>query len=282
MNRTILVTGSTDGLGRQVALRIAKHGDRPVVHGRSRDRLAATAEQIKARTGIEPATVLADFSSLDAVDSVVDQLREQLDHLDVLINNAGIGTGAPEGRHRSESADGYELRWAVNYLAPFLLTLRALPLLRAGSAPRIVNVASDGQAPVDFNNLMLTRNYSGEQAYCQSKLALIAFGFSLADQLSDITVTSLHPGSFMPTKIVVEDGRAVVDDLEGGIDAVYRLATDAGFAGVTGQYFERLQPTKALAVAYDAPFRRQLWNTSLALLAQAGHPLDGAVAGCLS
>lgn len=168
-------------------------------------------------------------------------------------------------RHRSTSADGYELRLAVNYLAPFDLTLRLLPLLQAGSPSRIVNVASDGQSPIRFNDLMLTEDYSGEQAYCQSKLALVAFGFSLARVLDGVTVNSLHPGSYMPTKMVLADGADVVQDLEGGVDAVCELATDDRFAGVSGRYFERVQDSRAHEAAYDLGVQDCLWDVSLKL-----------------
>lgn len=263
-SRTLLVTGSTDGLGLAVATRAAEQGHAVILHGRSAERVETAAERIETRTGSRPASVIADFGRLKEVASIPDQLAGLTDHLDTVVNNAGIGTGEPDGRHRSESADGYELRLAVNYLAPFSLTLRLLPMLERSTDPRIVNVASDGQAEVDFDNLMLTRDYSGLQAYCQSKLALVAFGFTLANRTA-VTVNSLHPGSFMPTKIVLDDGAAVVDDLEGGVDAIFRLATDPAYAGVTGRYFERLRESRPLEQAYDADFRDRLWRTSVEL-----------------
>lgn len=262
--RNILVTGSTDGLGLAVATRAVVLGHTVFLHGRSAQRVEAAADRIEEHTGSRPTGVIADFSRLAEVASIPDQLAELTDHLDTVINNAGIGTGEPDGRHRSESADGYELRLAVNYLAPFSLTLRLLPMLERGTDPRIVNVASDGQAEVDFDNLMLTRDYSGLQAYCQSKLALVAFGFTLAAKTA-ATVNSLHPGSFMPTKIVLDDGAAVVDDLEGGVAAIFGLATDPAYAGVTGRYFERLRESRPLAQAYDSAFRDRLWRTSVEL-----------------
>lgn len=270
MPRTILITGSTDGLGRGVALRAAQAGDRVILHGRSRERVEAARQLVESVSGVRPDGVVGDFADLHQVASVADQVAVLTDSIDVLISNAGIGTGYPEGRQRSESADGYELRWAVNYLAPFLLTLRLLPLVRSSQGKRVVLVASDGQAPIDFDNLMLTHDYSGEQAYCQSKLALVAFGFSLAERVPDVTVTSMHPGSFMATKIVVDDGAAVVDDLDGGIDALYRLALAPEFDGVTSQYFERNRRARALDPAYDPAMRAQLWEVSTALVQGVG------------
>lgn len=265
MARTILITGGTDGLGLGVARQLAAQGNRVIIHGRRSDRLQQVADQIAAETGNRPETVLADLSSLEQVRTLPDQVAAITDSLQGLINNAGIGTGEPDGRHRSESAEGHELRLAVNYLAPFDLTLRLLPLLQAGSPSRIVNVASDGQEPIRFDDLMLTDDYSGYQAYCQSKLALVAFGLSLAPSLDGVTVNSLHPGSYMPTKIVLDDGADVVQDLQGGIDAVCALTTDEQFDGVTGRYFERVEESRAHEAAYVADTQQRLWKISLDL-----------------
>ena len=265
MQRNILITGATDGLGLAVAHKLAGAGNRVILHGRRAERLQQVADEIIAETGTRPDTVTVDLSSLEQVRGLASQVDELTDSLQVLINNAGIGTGEPDGRHRSTSADGYELRLAVNYLAPFDLTLLLLPLLQAGSPSRIVNVASDGQSPIRFDDLMLTEDYSGEQAYCQSKLALVAFGFSLARVLDGVTVNSLHPGSYMPTKMVLADGADVVQDLEGGVDAVCELATGDRFAGITGRYFDRVQESRAHEAAYDLGVQDRLWGVSLEL-----------------
>ena len=125
----------------------------------------------------------------------------------MLINNAGIGSGRPDGTTRQESRDGHELRLAVNHLAGFLLTLRLLPLLRRSKPARVVHVASLGQAPMDFDDPMLERVYSGSRAYGQSKLAQITAGFELAERLdpAEVTVTSLHPSTYMLMKMVLEE-----------------------------------------------------------------------------
>lgn len=261
-SKTILITGSTDGLGRGVALSGAAAGHSVIIHGRSPERVATTIDDIERETGNRPRGVIGDFASLADVASVAAQVRELTDSLDVLVSNAGIGTGYPEGRERSESVDELELRWAVNYLAPFVLVRGLLPLLEAGTDPRVVLVASDGQAAIDFDNVMLERDYSGEQAYCQSKLALVAFGFDLAESEPNIVTVSMHPGSFMATKIVVTDGRDVVDDLQGGIDAVIALALAPEFAAASGTYFERTTPARALDPAYDAQMRKRLRELS--------------------
>ena len=170
-NRTVLVTGATDGLGRGVANRLAADGATVLLHGRDGHRLDDVATQIAETTGIRPPTLRAELADLEQVRNLAAQVREATDTLDVLVNNAGIGSGLPESRARQTSADGHELRFAVNYLAGFLLTLELLPLLQASTPARVVNVASLGQSALDFDDLMLEQRYDGSQAYGQSKLA---------------------------------------------------------------------------------------------------------------
>src|SRR5439155_23773043 len=146
------------------------------------------------------------------------RVESEWDRLEVLVNNAGIGTNLPGDGHRMESQDGHELRFAVNYLAPFLLTRLLQPLLVRSAPARIVNVSSAGQAPIDFDDVMLERGYDGVQAYCQSKLALVMFTFDVAEELreSGVTANCLHPGTYMPTKMVLAAGVTPQDSLERG------------------------------------------------------------------
>jgi NAD(P)-dependent dehydrogenase (short-subunit alcohol dehydrogenase family) len=190
-----LVTGATDGLGRGVAERLAADGAALHIHGRDPARLAAAAAEIEATTGSGPVrTHLADLASLEQVRTLADEVAGSTEELHLLVNNAGIGSGRPELTTRQESADGIELRFAVNYLAGFVLTLRLLPLLRRSAPARIVNVASIGQAPLDFDDPMLERGYDGFQAYARSKLAQVTWTFELADRLGgrELTVNALH------------------------------------------------------------------------------------------
>jgi NAD(P)-dependent dehydrogenase (short-subunit alcohol dehydrogenase family) len=260
---TVLITGATDGLGRALASRLAGDGVRLVLHGRDEGRLAAVAAEV----GSGARTVLADLSSLEQVRRLAAEVRDGTDRLDVLVNNAGIGSGLPAGRERQTSADGYELRFAVNYLAGFLLTLELLPLLRASAPARVVHVGSLGQAPIDFADLMLERGYSGSRAYGQSKLAQIVSGFELAGRLlpTEVAVNSLHPGTFMPTKMVLEERGASVDSLETGVRSTRRLAVDPDLAGVTGRFFDRTREARAHEQAYDPAVRAELWRRSLEL-----------------
>jgi NAD(P)-dependent dehydrogenase (short-subunit alcohol dehydrogenase family) len=268
----ILITGATDGLGLALAHRLAADGATLILHGRDQRRLDRAADDIGgAREADRPRTVLADLADLAQVRRLAADVRQATDRLDVLVSNAGIGGGQPDGHDRRTSADGYELRFAVNYLAGFLLTLELLPLLRASAPARIVNVASIGQHPVDFGDLMLERGYSGIRAYGQSKLAQIMSGFELASRISggEVTVNSLHPATYMPTKIVLDEIGHSIDSLEEGVDATRRLVSDPALAQVTGRFFDRAREARAHAQAYDARARAELWNRSLQLTGQA-------------
>jgi NAD(P)-dependent dehydrogenase (short-subunit alcohol dehydrogenase family) len=262
MDRTILITGSTDGLGRALALRLAQDGHQLILHGRDPDRLAATATEITDATGHKPPTVRADLANLAHVRQLGVDVASLTPRLDVLVSNAGIGGGEPEGRARRTSVDGYELRFAVNYLAGFLLTLELLPLLRSSGSGRIVNVASLGQAPIDFDDVMIERNYSGGRAYGQSKLAQIMSGFELAGRLDNVTVNSLHPSTYMPTKMVLREIGHSVDSIADGVAATARLAVDPALDRVTGKFFDRQREAQANPQAYDPKARARLWDIS--------------------
>jgi NAD(P)-dependent dehydrogenase (short-subunit alcohol dehydrogenase family) len=269
---TILITGATDGLGHALAHRLAADGDRLILHGRNAGRLDRTADEIRDRNRVQrPRTVLADLAELAQVRRLAADVRASTDRLDVLVSNAGIGSGEPDGRTRRTSVDGYELRFAVNYLAGFLLTLELLPLLRRSAPARIVNVASIGQHPLDFSDLMLEHGYSGTRAYGQSKLAQIMSGFELASRLpaAELTVNSLHPATYMPTKMVLEEVGSSIDSLEDGVAAIRRLVSDSALATTTGRFFDRTRDTRAHPQAYDPAARAELWTRSLRLVDHA-------------
>jgi NAD(P)-dependent dehydrogenase (short-subunit alcohol dehydrogenase family) len=264
--KTILVTGATDGLGKQVALDLAAGGAIVLLHGRSQQKGEATLEEIRKATGNRKLVYYnADLASFDAVRRLSDEIRATQRRLDVLINNAGIGAGS-HGDRREESAEGYELRFAVNYLAPFLLTHRLLPLLRQSAPAHIINVSSVGQQRIDFDNVMLENGYDGLRAYRQSKLAQVMFTFDLAVKLRDssITVNSLHPASLMNTKMVLETDYfgSPMTTIEEGARAVEYLATSSELEGVTGEFFDGIHRARANSQAYDQEARRRLWRLS--------------------
>lgn len=262
--KTALVTGSTDGVGRMVAERLGQDGWRVLVHGRDRGRGEQVVASINAGRG-SAEFLQADISAFAEVRRLADAVQRTTKRLDLLINNAGIGSGGPQGT-RQTSADGHELRFAVNYLAGFLLTELLLPLLKASAPARIVNVSSLGQQALDFSDVMLTREYSGIRAYRQSKLAQILFTIDLAKELEgkDITVNALHPATFMDTKMVRDFGtpRSTVEE---GALAILKLATSAGVEGRSGLYFNGQEEARPDAQAYDPEARQRLKRLSLEL-----------------
>lgn len=264
-NKTVLVTGSTDGVGRRVAIELGRRGATVLLHGRDHRRGEAVSDEIR-RGGAAATFYNADFSSLDGVRALAAAVHKDHNRLDLLVNNAGIGTRSG-GAQRRVSAEGYELRFAVNYLSGFLLTYLLLPLLRANAPARIVNVASAGQMPIDFDDVMLEKNYDGVHAYCQSKLAQIMFTIDLAHELEDsnITVNCLHPATYMATTMVREAGVAPASTVEEGAEAILKLAVGPELDGRSGLYFNRLQEARAHPQAYDAAARARLHKLSLEL-----------------
>jgi NAD(P)-dependent dehydrogenase (short-subunit alcohol dehydrogenase family) len=262
---TILITGATDGLGRALAADLARSGASVLVHGRDPERGEHVLADLRAeKGGGDHRWYKADLASLGEVRDLAEHIASEHQRLDVLVNNAGIGSTLPGEGARMESSDGFELRLAVNYLAPFLLTHLLQPLLVASAPARIVNVASGGQMPVDFDDVMLERSYSPWQAYCQSKLALVMLTFDLADQLAGtgVTATCLHPGTYMPTKMVLHAGVTPVDTLETGVKATRRLVDDASLYGSSGVYYNIFEEARANPQAYDAAARRRLRELS--------------------
>jgi len=264
--KTVLVTGSTDGVGRYVAARLAAAGARVLIHGRDGERAKGLADEIRSQGYSEPTIYLADLSSLAGARQLADAVIAEHSRLDVLISNAGIGSRTL-GAERRTSADGFELRFAVNYLSGFLLAHRLLPLLQASAPSRIVNVASLGQHPIDFDDVMITKGYNGGRAYAQSKLAQIMFTIDLAGELagSGVTVNALHPATYMNTTMVRDGGITPISTVEQGGEAILRLAAGDDVAEKTGLFFNGLQPAQANSQAYDAAARQRLRTLSLEL-----------------
>ncbi len=271
--QVIVITGATDGLGKAVAMQLARTGATLLLHGRDEARGERTLEEIRAQTGnTRLRWYRADFSQLSQVRALAERLAREQERIDVLVNNAGIGTTLPGGGARQESADGYELRFAVNYLAPFLLTRLLLPTLRQSAPARIVNVSSAGQAPINFRDVMLEHNYDGVQAYCQSKLALVMFTFDLAEELvgTGVTANCLHPATYMPTKMVLAARGSSVSTIEEGVQATMHLITAPELDQISGRYFNGLREARAESQAYDRQARRQLRQLSEQLTGLTG------------
>ncbi|MEU6653642.1 SDR family NAD(P)-dependent oxidoreductase [Streptomyces sp. NPDC046900] len=260
---TVLITGATSGLGRYIAFELARSGHLVLAHGRDAGRTDQLVAEL--RTEGEAEGFVADLASLAQVRRLGEEVAAAHPRLEALINNAGVG-GGPRGSGREVSADGHELRLAVNYLAPVALTRALLPQLKAGAPARIVNVGSAGQEPPDFDDPELTRGYSGMSAYCRSKFALAAHTFALAEELGDsgVSVNVLHPATYMDTAMVREGGIAPWNTVADGAPGVLALATrDLG----TGGYFDGTRPARAHEQAYDREVQRRLAAVTGQLLA---------------
>ena len=230
-----------------------------LVHGRDEERCRAAAERIGRETECPaPPYYVADLSSLARVRELAERVEAENPRLDALVNNAGIVT-----RQRELSAEGYELTFAVNYLSHFLLTLLLLPAIERSAPARIVNVASIGQTPIDFDDVMLERGWEPYRAYAQSKLAQIMFTFELAERRGGgVTVNTLHPATLMDTKMVRETFGRASTSVDEGAEATVWVVTAPDLEGVGGRFFDGKREARAHARAYDAEARRGLWALS--------------------
>ncbi len=247
----ILVTGATGGLGELLSEQLVREGAHVLVHGRDRVRVEALAKKV----GGTP--IVADFASLATTAAVA----RASSSIDVLINNAGIGFGS-DSRKREVSSDGFELRFAVNYLSPFVLTYA---LLASAKLQAIVNVASAGQEPLDFEDLDNTRAYDGMDAYRRSKLAMVMMSFDLA-ATSQVPTDALHPGTFLDTGMVREAGLTPQGTARSGADAIFAM-TKRALAGETGTYYNVDRLARANEQAYDEHARRRLRDKTRELVA---------------
>ncbi|MEX2128425.1 MAG: SDR family oxidoreductase [Xanthobacteraceae bacterium] len=264
--KTVLITGSTDGLGRLVAKRVAASGAHLLIHGRSKERGEKLLDEIRAAGKGKGTFYQADLGSLAEVRRLAAAILKEHDRIHALVNNAGLGSG-PDMKTRAVSADGHELRFAVNYLSSFLLTHLLLPAILNAAPSRIVNVSSLGQQPLEFDDVMLERGYDGARAYRQSKLAQILFTFELARELAGkrVTVNSLHPATFMDTNMVRLNGVKPTSTVDQGADAVIKLVASDAVEGQSGLFFNGLDESRANEQAYDAEARQKLNELSRSL-----------------
>jgi NAD(P)-dependent dehydrogenase (short-subunit alcohol dehydrogenase family) len=260
----ILVTGATDGIGKETALQLAQRGAIVLVHARNADRgEGAIRELLQYAPDAHFELVTADLSSLAQVRQFAQSVNDKYEQLDVLVNNAAVFT-----RQRQESVDGYELAFAVNYLAHFLLTHLLLDLIKYSAPARIVNVASNvhRSSSIHFDDLQLTHGWNGHEAYGQSKVANILFTYALARRLTGtgVTANALHPG-VIDTKLLRESWMSSsLNVTQGAMTSVY-LASDPSVAKTTGEYFDNLRAVKSSPQTYDRDMQERLWDVSLKL-----------------
>ena len=268
--KVCLVTGGTSGIGKATALELAKLKASVIIVGRNRKRGESALEEIRSKSGNQNVELmLADLSSQQSIRQMAQEFKSKRERLDVLINNAGVFM-----LRRSLTVDGIEKTFAVNHLAPFLLTNLLLDLLKKSAPSRIVNVASATHygKRVRFDDLQGKRHYSGFWAYGQSKLANILFTYSLARKLegTGVTVNCLHPG-FVRTNLGRDNGilffffklaTIFAVSPEKGAETVIHLASSPEVSGVTGKYFEDKKEVRSSDESYDVETARRLWQVS--------------------
>lgn len=267
--KVCLVTGGTSGIGLETAGGLAELGATVIITGRNEEIGQQIVQDIKARTGngfIE--LLISDFSSQKEVHKLADQIKNRYDKIDVLINNAGLYQ--PE---HTLTKDGVEMTLAVNYLAPFLLTNLLLDLLRKGNPSRIINVSSSFHkgGKLFFDDVNFNENYSGMQAYKNTKLALIMFTYKLARELKGqgITVNTVHPGivkTNLPRQrefysLLLKAIPFFITAKKGAETSVY-LAHSAEVKDNTGKYFVKKKPRKTKPITYDKEIQNKLWELS--------------------
>ena len=268
--QTVLITGATGGLGRALVHRAAGHGATVVAHGRDERRLRDLALEVEEATGTSIDTVAADLADLREVDRLADSVLDTYDRLDVLVNNAGVGFGVPDGP-REVSADGIELRFAVNHLAAYRLAGRLAKLLEVSAPSRIVQVASAGQLALGPEDPLTEHGWDGVTAYRRAKLAQVMATYDLAADLvgTGVTVNALHPATFMDTAMVRDSGVSPTSTVEEGLAATWRLVADPDLEGVSGRYFDGTREGTTDPQADDPAARAWVRALSDRLLAEA-------------
>lgn len=232
--KTILLTGATDGIGFETAKTLVSKGCNLILHGRSESKLEKAREALINVNGSAVINMIqADFSHLSDVDHMASTLLKKYSKLDVLINNAGVFK-IP----KATTEEGYDLRFIVNTIAPYILTKRLLPLFSKDG--RVVNISSAAQSSVDLLALQGHHSLNDSDAYAQSKLALLMWSFQLAQSLSneDPAIISLNPASFLASKMVKEAYGAGQKDLSVGADILVRAALSEEFSAASGRYFD--------------------------------------------
>lgn len=261
-DKIILITGATNGIGKEAAFELLAQGHHVIIHGRNPKKMDQVVSEALARTpDAKIDTILADFSSLQAVKQMAQELNQRFSHLDVLINNAGIYSNK-----RLFSAEGFELTFAVNYLATFTLTLQLIPLLAKSPSARIINMSSVAHRYVWINPLDIESQHFfwGWVNYCRSKLLLVPFTFRLAEYLegTNISVNALHPGVIVGTEVANSAFIKWGLPLEKGAGAVLNLALNPNLERMNGKYITRFKMTSPSPMALDKGLKSRLWIRS--------------------
>ncbi len=262
--KKILITGSTDAIGKLAAIKLAQAGHDIYLHGRNPDKVKAVVEEIKSVSSNEKVKgFIADFSNLQAVRGMALEIRSQLSELDVLINNAGVFNSTA-----TTNEQGFDLRYVVNYFAPFVLTQELLPLLKQAKVPRLINLSSAAQSPISYPTLLGEQQQSSRATYAQSKLALTMWSFYLAKVEPEITVIAVNPGSLLNTKMVQEAFGQFWSSADKGGDILCELAIGQKYQGISGQYFDNDAGGfgKAHASAYQEEEIRKLMEVTVEVL----------------
>ena len=234
MSKTILITGSTDGIGKLAATKLAQSGHQIILHGRNPQKLAKVVEEIKSAADNQNISgYIADFSNLEEVKNMASKIKEEQSSIDVLVNNAGIFKTA-----HTIAGNGMDIRMVVNYLAPFVLTNSLLPLLKKSKNPRVINLSSAAQTTVSATSFEKNSNYSHNEAYSQSKLAILIWSFYLAQQQPDVVTIALNPGSLLNTKMVKEAYGRFYSSADKGADIIVDLVTKVNYSESSGKYFD--------------------------------------------
>lgn len=258
---SVLLTGATDGIGRLTATALVERGARLIVHGRNPAKVERVVSELSTETLLVRGLV-ADLASLEATARLADEVAHLEPKLDVVIHNAGIGFGTARER-REVSHDGFELRLAVNYLAPFVLTER---LAKKGLPTRAsIYLASIGQEALDFDDMQLEKRYAGVTAYRRSKIALVMLAFDQAERRPEVVSHVLHPGTLLATQMVIEAGIEPHGPASRGVESTLAVLDTAIAGGESGRYFDESHPARAHADAYDRSMRERLRTTSHAL-----------------
>lgn len=265
MNRkTILITGATDGIGKQAAFELAHMGHAVLVHGRDETRAQrAVAEIQRAAKNPNVDYVLADFASLADVRTLARHVSDNFPRLDILVNNAGVFM-----QTRVLARDGYEMTFQVNHLAHFLLTNLLLDTLQQNAPARILHVSSGvhRSGKIEWDNLHGEKKYSGYEAYASSKLANVLFAYALAEKLRAVRVTSnaLHPG-VIRTKLLRAGWGGGGNEVARGAETIVYCATAPELENVTGRYFDNRRQAESSAASHNKGLQRELWETSARL-----------------